>query len=181
MSCLHLAAAVGDLQLCRLVISRGVLPNNNIFIPNDQGSWDDSPTASNGDDGSDFSQYRWGLITPMRLARSFKHCDVCTYLQKNGGTIGREVVAHKRSSMLYGLIGFTITEYVLLSLYPNSCWVSEDRTKIMFKNTYMNGDRIYPDILFDTDLCSSMQGLLDSEWDLSYCYAHIIVDPVELR
>jgi hypothetical protein len=176
VSCLHLAAAIGDLQLCRILVARGASINANIFIPNDQDSRDKSARASNRDDGMDFSQYRWGLITPLRLARTFSYEDVCNFLLHGGGILATDVVAGVT-------IRNTFESISLPSLGSNSCWISQDGKQLMFKNTYMNGDRRYQEVLFNEDLESSIWELLrqcDEEDYFDENGSSIMIDPDEI-
>jgi hypothetical protein len=149
----HFAAMKGDLGLCQLLKIRGANINANIFIPNDQHSQDTSEEAANRDDGYDFSQYRWGTITPLRIAITFGFDDIARFLEANGGKPSTAIKASFRPR-----IGSVFK--ILPRLPTNGCWVDQERKQLLVKNTYMHGDRVYPEIIFCDDMESTIVNLL---------------------
>ena len=147
---LHIVALLGEFTLCQALVDLGANLNANLLIPNDQDSDDKSISASNKDDGSDFSQYRWGWITPLRLARLFRHREIAQMLLENGGVLGR---SQNTSLPLGFMVGstFAVGRPGFRSLPDDACWTSADssKTEIYYLNTYMNGQRVYPSILFE--------------------------------
>lgn len=158
---LHFAAATDDLQLCSYLLARGATVNPNIFIPCDKNSFDKSPRAANKDDGSDISQYMWGVITPLRIAITFCHHRVSNFLSRNGGDACREVqvetVVRTGNALLDVRLGPRVD-----TIGRGSCWVGEKRRTLFYKNTYMH-DAIFRDILFTTDLPTSFLTLPHGE------------------
>ena len=147
----HIAAMLGDVGLCHLLWFRGADVNANIFIPNDQDSWDKSQEAANRDDGSDFSQYRWGLVTPLRLAITYGQDEVCCFLKTHNGIAGTATVTENPevSEATIGSVFATSGRPGFRYLPPNSCWTNADDTEILYLNTYMHGERVYPGVLFE--------------------------------
>jgi hypothetical protein len=144
---LHVAAQFGEFNLCHVLVELGANINANIFIPNDQDSNDESQDACNRADGSDFSQYRWGLITPLRVARLFRHRRVAQMLLENHAVHGRTQITSIPTSSI-GSIFSSLGRPGFQSLRDDACWTDENRTEIYYLNTYMNGQRVYPGILF---------------------------------
>eukprot|EP00961_Rhodomonas_salina_P104374 1404781-Rhodomonas_salina.2 len=142
VTALHISARAGDLRLCETLVHLGAKINPNIFIPNDQMSADTSIDGANKSDGRDFSQYRWGLITPARLAALFGHEDVVDFLKANGGTPGVAKYAQASTSFL------SPVQLPRQRLADNECWTNSNETELYYLNSYMDGTRIYPDILY---------------------------------
>ena len=161
---LHLAALYDDVDLCRLLIDRGANFQPNICIPNDQQSNDRSIEASNKMDGSDWSQYTWGYITPRRLANILGNHNVEEFLSKHEEIVCSQTSGGSPPGIIIDRIArpkvAIMQRYTIGSVFakqgnpgfPNirqcDCWISETGDAIFYINTYMHGDRVYPDILF---------------------------------
>lgn len=146
---LHFAAMTGDLLLCRLLLTRGASVNHNIFIPNDQDSNDKSEQAANCDNGYDWSQYRWGLITPLRMAITFGSNEVVNALKECNGKAGKAYVTSIPKPTLVSLVSLMSGGHRFPSLPEEGCWTNEAGTEMMYLNTYMYGERTYPNLLFE--------------------------------
>eukprot|EP00797_Seminavis_robusta_P024798 Sro422_g139620.2 (220) ;mRNA; f:2415-3074 len=136
---LHFAAGNGDADLCRLLLTRGASVNPNIFIPNDLSSLDQTEETSNRDDGAYASQYRWGFITPMRLAMTFGHADVVELLRGHGGIACETVqVPCKEISWKLGFQCFCQDRLddELPPLPDGACWTRQgNEEELYYKNT----------------------------------------------
>lgn len=172
LSSLHYAAAVGDADLCSLLLSRGASVNPNISIPNDGDSIDKGVPASNRNDGTDASQYRWGLITPLRLAVTFGLVEVAELLRSYGGEVGNVVEVICNGDALPVTLSFRIMDCKcrerglgdLRHLADGSCWVRETNDEIYYLNTFIDNDsgnvEAQHHVLFCKDLLSSRVALL---------------------
>ena len=144
---LHVAAACGDLSLCRLLLARGSDVNANIFISNNDRDLDDEddPCVSGMQDDSNDSHestnthmvmndddnhhYHWGFITPLRLAMTLGHePQVSRYLQGQGGEDGTAV-------HVVGPEVFASSELPPLSEEDgrHSLWASMDEKEIFYR------------------------------------------------
>lgn len=97
-------------------------------------------------DGCAWSQYQWGLVTPLRVAKTFCQARLERLLLDQGGHAGTAVHTRmtKRGSAFarLGSPGFD-------SLNNNSeCWTNADETTVYFLHSYMQGDRVYPQRLY---------------------------------
>jgi len=144
--------------------SRGASVNVNILIPNDGSSENTSIEASNRMDGSEFSQYRWGLITPLRLAMTSENSEAIDLLNNSGGDAGgaEEVIRDGNAIPIYFLsfngCGCRRRHLSSLPELPDgSCWVRKDSSdEIYYTNTFENGNEVHHHVLFYGDLHSSI-------------------------
>lgn len=149
---MHFAAIYGNASLCCLLFMRSKgsnsIVNPNICIPNDQHSHDKSLYAANMRADYDWSQYVYGMITPLRLAMTFKQLSTVRYLKQIGGLAGIASIAslkHETTGSIFssrGATGFSTLNR------NNSCWTNKSGDKIYYVNSYMHGERVYPGILF---------------------------------
>ena len=137
VTAMHFAAIYGDLSLLRLLIMRNgdndssINVNPNVLIHNYYNT-----------------NYVFGLITPLRLAMLFKHHHVVEYLRSIGGRPGQFLVATLRyytigsSFAIRGAPGFPRLNS------EDSHWTNDDGTQILYIDYFMDGQRVYPGILF---------------------------------
>jgi hypothetical protein len=150
---LHVAARLGDGEMCKILLKANASVNANIFLPNDQHSHDKSPAAANKADGSDWSQYRWGMITPMRMALTFGHKAACAVLQEHAGQPGGTIHTRLPRGGLIGGYFARAGRPGFETLPDGTCWTNSDETAIFALNVYMKGDRVYPETLYDRSIC----------------------------
>eukprot|EP00931_Biecheleriopsis_adriatica_P046829 TRINITY_DN26940_c0_g1_i1.p1 TRINITY_DN26940_c0_g1~~TRINITY_DN26940_c0_g1_i1.p1 ORF type:complete len:722 (+),score=100.54 TRINITY_DN26940_c0_g1_i1:123-2288(+) len=164
VTAMHVAARLGDTSLCHVLSRAGAEINPNIHIPSDQGE----SRRPNCADGTDYSQYRWGLITPMRLAHTFGAVSATAWFRNNGGDAGGvqhtqlpgmgDVEPFPGSGIRMPMVGSTFARLGapgFSHLAENSCWTSTEENMIYYLNTYMHGARLYPDVLYESDYVGS--------------------------
>ena len=137
LSSLHLAAAFGDVSLCRLLLDRGADINPNILISSrvDDGDPYNSIRIQGDSDinpaDCETTRYDWGFITPLRLGMSFGNVNTADILRMaaydgDGGTaIHIDGVCSKLPDLPSG---------------TRSSWTSMDEKEIFYQATTMLED-----------------------------------------
>lgn len=149
VTAMHVAARIGDTALCQMLCRMGALLNSNILIPNDQMSHGGQPNLA---DGSDFSQYRWGLVTPMRLAYTFGAVSTHAWFSQNGGNLGSALHTQLPQEFMMGSTFARRGAPGFSHLPDATCWTNDEESMIFYLNTYMDGERVYPNVLYACDL-----------------------------
>lgn len=166
VTAMHVGARLGDTSLCRMLHNLGASMNPNILIPNDQDSYGGEPNRA---DGSDFSQYRWGYITPMRLAHTYGNVSAASWFRQNGGDLGVALRTHLpgRDPSLQDfptMLGSSFARIGAVGFHHlprGACWTNAEENAIYYLNTYMNGERQYPNELYESDYVGPGALLLD--------------------